>query len=30
MANPEVQDLIKLFKEGKEQLKKILENQKHG
>ena len=29
MANPEVQDLITLFKEGKEQLKKILENQKH-
>ena len=30
MANPEVQDLIRLFKEGKEQLKMILENQKHG
>jgi len=29
MANKEVQDLITLFKEGKEQLKKILENQKH-
>jgi len=29
MDNPEVQDLIRLFKEGKEQLKKILENQKH-
>ena len=30
MDNPEVKDIIKLFKEGKEQLKQILENQKHG
>jgi len=30
MANKDVQDLIKLFRDGKEQLKKILENQKHG
>ena len=29
MANPDIQDLIKLFHEGKELLKKILENQKH-
>jgi|YelNatPaOPRAMG01_1025707.scaffolds.fasta_scaffold89674_3 hypothetical protein len=29
MANPDIQDLIKLFREGKELLKKILENQKH-
>jgi len=29
MDNPEVQDLIRLFKDGKEQLRKILENQKH-
>jgi len=29
MANKDVQDLIKLFRDGKEQLKKILENQKH-
>lgn len=28
MVNPEVQDLIKLMREGKEALKKILENQK--
>ena len=30
MANPEVKDLIKLMKEGKEALKKILENQHHS
>ena len=29
MQNKDVQDLIKLFREGKEALKKILENQKH-
>ena len=29
MRNKDVQDLIKLFREGKEALKKILENQKH-
>lgn len=29
MANEDVQDLIKLFREGKELLKKILENQTH-
>jgi hypothetical protein len=29
MQNKDVQDLIRLFKEGKEQLKKILENQRH-
>ncbi|MBA7661714.1 hypothetical protein ES703_69734 [subsurface metagenome] len=28
MKNEEVQDLIKLFQEGKEHLKRILENQK--
>lgn len=28
MGNEEVQDFIKLFREGKEYLKKILENQK--
>ncbi len=30
MKNEEVQDLIKLFREGKEHLKRILENQKEG
>jgi len=30
MANKEVQDTINLFREGKDALKKILENQKHG
>lgn len=30
MQNKDVQDLITLFKDGKEQLKKILENQKHS
>ena len=29
MENPEVKDTIRIFKEGKEALKKILENQKH-
>jgi nitrate reductase gamma subunit len=29
MANEDVQDLIRLFREGKEQLRQILENQKH-
>jgi len=30
MANKDVQDVIKLFRDGKELLKEILENQKHG
>ncbi len=30
MANEEIQDLVKLFREGKEHLKRILENQKEG
>jgi len=29
MANKEVQDTIGLFREGKDHLKQILENQKH-
>jgi len=29
MKNKDVQEMLKLMKEGKEQLKKILENQKH-
>jgi nitrate reductase gamma subunit len=29
MANEDVKDLIRLFREGKEQLRQILENQKH-
>jgi hypothetical protein len=29
MQNKDVQDLITLFKDGKEQLRRILENQKH-
>ena len=29
MENPEVKDTIRIFKEGKEALKKILENQKN-
>lgn len=29
MANKDVQDVIKLFRDGKELLKEILENQKH-
>ena len=30
MRNKDVQDLIKLFREGKEYLQQILENEKHG
>lgn len=29
MANPEVQDILKVMREGKEALKKILENQQN-
>jgi len=29
MANKDVQDVIKLFRDGKELLKELLENQKH-
>jgi len=30
LANPDVQDILKLIKEGKDHLKEILENQKNG
>jgi len=30
LQNKDIQDLITLFREGKDALKKILENQKHG
>lgn len=29
MANPDVQDVLRLVKEGKDALKEIVENQKH-
>jgi len=29
MANPDVQDILKLIKEGKDYLKEIVENQNH-
>ena len=30
LQNKDIQDLITLFREGKDALKQILENQKHG